>query len=97
VPRPRVLARICQQTDEVLFDQLGLLANNNTQQLVLYGNITDPAGNILIGQGQTISDLFTLNVSAAAYNLRRRVGTLLWNGNPASSAAATRSSPALTS
>jgi len=78
--------RICQQTDEVLFDELGLMANNSTNQLALYGNITDPAGNILIRQGQAITDLFTLEVLAAAYNLRRRIGQLIWTGNPASSA-----------
>jgi hypothetical protein len=78
--------RICQQTDEFLFDEIGLMANNQVQQKVLYGNITDPAGNILIGQGQTITDAFTLQVLAAAYNLRRRVGELLWTGNPASNA-----------
>lgn len=78
--------RICQQTDEVLFDELGLMANNQVQYKVLYGNITDPAGNVLIAQGQTMTDMFTLHVLAAAYNLRRRVGELLWSGNPASNA-----------
>jgi len=75
--------RICQQTEEVLFDELGLMANNNVQQLALYGNITDPAGNILIGQGQPITDMFTLHLIAAAYNLRREIGQMLWTGNPA--------------
>ena len=78
--------RICQQTQEVLFDELGLMANNQIQQKVLYGNITDPAGNVLIPQGGTISDMFTLNVLAAAYNLRREIGQMLWTGNPASNA-----------
>jgi len=78
--------RVCQQTEEMLFDELGLLANNNVNQLALYGNVTDPAGNVLIGQGQPVSDMFTLHLIAAAYNLRRRIGTLLWAGNPASNA-----------
>lgn len=78
--------RICQQTNEVLFDELGLMANNNVRQLALYGNITDPAGNVLIGQGDAITDMFTLHVLAAAYNLRRRLGQLWWTGNPASNA-----------
>lgn len=78
--------RICQQTQEVLFDELGLMANNNVQQLALYGNITDPAGNVLIGQGSAVTDIFTLNVLAAAYNLRREIGEMLFAGNPASSA-----------
>ena len=78
--------RICQQTNEVLYDELGLMANNNVNQLALYGNITDPAGNILIGQGQPITDMFTLNLIAAAYNLRREIGEMIWTGNPASNA-----------
>ena len=78
--------RICQQTQEVLFDELGLMANNNVNQLALYGNITDPAGNVLIGQGSAVTDMFTLNVLAAAYNLRREIGEMLFAGNPASNA-----------
>jgi hypothetical protein len=78
--------RICQQTEEVLFDELGLMANNNVNQLALYGNITDPAGNVIIAQGQPITDMFTLHVLAAAYNLRREIGEMLWAGNPASNA-----------
>lgn len=78
--------RICQATGEVLFDELGLMANNNVQQLALYGNITDPAGNVLIRQGDGVTNMFTLHTMAAAYNLRRRIGQLLWSGNPASNA-----------
>ena len=76
--------RICQQTEEVLFDELGLKANNQVNQLSLYGNITDPAGNVLIRQGQPVTDMLTLYAVAAAYNLRRRLGELWWSGNPAS-------------
>ena len=78
--------RICQQTEEVLFDELGLKANNSVNQLAMYGNVTDPAGNVIIPQGQPITDMFTLYVLAAAYNLRRRIGQLMWAGNPASNA-----------
>jgi hypothetical protein len=78
--------RICQATEEVLFDELGLKANNNVQQLALYGSITDPAGNVLVGQGQAITDMLTMYALAAAYNLRRRLGQLWWAGNPASNA-----------
>jgi len=78
--------RICQQTDEVLFDELGVMANNNVNQLSLYGNITDPAGNVLVRQGEPVTNMFTLHSMAAAYNLRRRIGQLLWSGNPASNA-----------
>jgi len=76
--------RICQATDEMLFDELGLMANNNVQQLALYGNVTDPAGNTIVGQGQPITNMLWLNFVAAAYNLRRRLGQLWWAGNPAS-------------
>ena len=75
--------RICQGTEEMAIDRIGLHANVNVPTKALYGNITDPMGGIVIRQGQPINDLFTLQVLAAAYNLRRRVGTLLWNGNPA--------------
>jgi len=78
--------RICQATDEMLFDELGLMANNNVQQLALYGNITDPAGNVLVGQGQPITNMLWLHFVAAAYNLRRRLGQLWWAGNPTSNA-----------
>ena len=78
--------RICQMTEEMQFDQLGLKANNNVNQLALYGNITDPAGNVIIPQGQPITDMFTLHVLAAAYNLRREIGEMMWAGNPTNSA-----------
>ena len=78
--------RICQQTEEMLFDELGLMANNNVNQLALYGNITDPACNIIIPQGQPVTDMFILHLLAAAYNLRREIGEMLWVGNPASNA-----------
>jgi len=75
--------RICQQTDEFQYDEIGLRANANVPTLALYGNITDPAGNVIVGQGQRIENMFTLNVAAAGYNLRRQVGVDIWTGNPA--------------
>lgn len=76
--------RICQGTEEMAIDRIGLHANVNVPTKALFGNITDPAGGVIIRQGQGITDLFSLQVLAAAYNLRRRVGTLMWSGNPAS-------------
>jgi len=78
--------RICQQTEEHAIDALGLLANQGVPVLAFYGNITDPQGEVLIRQGETVENLFTLQVAAAAYNLRRRIGQLLWSGNPAANA-----------
>lgn len=75
--------RICQGTEEMVIDRIGLHANVNVPTKAMFGNVTDPMGGIVIRQGQPITDLFALQVMAAAYNLRRRVGTLLWNGNPA--------------
>lgn len=74
--------RICQGIPTEAIDRLGLRANANVPTKALFGNITDPMGNVIVRQGQEITDLFALNVMASAYNLRRRVGTLLWNGNP---------------
>ena len=78
--------RVCQQTEEVVADELGLKANNNVNTLALYGNVTDPAGNIIIRQGERITDMFMLHLMAAAYSLRRIVGTMLWTGNPTANA-----------
>ena len=82
--------RICQMTNEMQFDELGLKANQNVATLALFGNVTDPAGNVIIGQGQQISNLFTLELAAVAYNLRRQVGVDMWTGNPAGNAGGRR-------
>lgn len=74
--------RICQGTEEMAIDRIGLRANVNVPTKALFGNITDPMGGIVVRQGQPIDDLFALQVMASAYSLRRRVGTMLWNGNP---------------
>lgn len=78
--------RICQQSEEVVWDELGLRANVNVPRVALFGNITDPQGNVIIGMNQPITDMFTLSVAAAAYNQRRVVGGLMWTGNPANNA-----------
>jgi hypothetical protein len=78
--------RICQQTDEMLFDDIGLRANNNVPTLALFGNITDPAGNVILGQGDQVTNMFTLQLAAVAYNLRRQIGVDIWTGNPAANA-----------
>jgi hypothetical protein len=57
-------------------------ANKNVPRIALFGNITDPAGNVIIPQGQKIDNMFTLELMAAAYNLRRYLGVILWSGNP---------------
>ena len=76
-------SRTCQQTGEHAMDQIGLRMNKNIPRISIFGNITDPAGNILLAQGQQIDSMFTLELIGAAYNLRRRLGTMLWTGNPA--------------
>ncbi len=78
--------RICQQTEEMAFDSIGLRANAGVPTLAFYGNITGPSGEVIIPQGQPITDAFTLQVAAAAYNLRRRIGQLIWTGDPANNA-----------
>lgn len=79
------LGRICQMTNEHAFDQLGMRMNEGVPRVALFGNITAPDGTVLLGQGQEIADRFTLDLIGAAYNLRRRLGTMLWTGNPANS------------
>lgn len=75
--------RVCQQTNEHAFDQLGLRMNEGVPTMALFGSITDPTGQVLLAQGQQITDRFTLDLIGAAYNLRFRVGQLMWTGNPA--------------
>lgn len=78
--------RICQMTNEHAVDQIGLRGRTTTPRISLFGNITDPSGNVLVAQGQEISDMFTLELAGAAYNLRYRVGWMMWNGNPVANA-----------
>lgn len=78
--------RLCQGTNEHAIDQLGLRTNRGVSRKVLFGDITDPAGNVLAPQGSTITDAFTLDLIGAAYNLRRMLGDLIWTGDPANNA-----------
>jgi len=80
-----VFGRACQQTNEHAIDDIGLRANVNVPRVAMFGNITDPAGNVLLQEGQPIKDMFTMELAGAGYNLRYRVGWLLWNGNPVNS------------
>lgn len=73
--------RYCQQTQEQQFDQIGRRMNRGVPQVAMFGNITDPAGNVLIGQGQQITDNFVLNLIGVAYNLRRIIGEEIWSGD----------------
>ena len=77
--------RICQQTNEIIVDDIGLFANQNVPRLTLFGNITTPSGDTVIGMGQPITDVFFLNLAEAGYNLALDNATLLWGGNPANS------------
>lgn len=79
--------RLCQQTNEVVFDDVGVRANENVPTLLMFGNITDAAGNVLIANGQPIDDIFIKNLAEAAYNLRLDNSTVLWDGNPSANTA----------
>lgn len=75
--------RMCQQTNEVQIDDIGLRANQNVPRLALFGNVTDAMGNVVLAQGSEIHDIVMLNLAEAGYNLALDVGTVLWTGNPA--------------
>lgn len=75
--------RMCQQTNEMQFDRIGLRYTPNVPTMAMFGNITDAAGNTIIGMGENITDIFTLQVKESAYNLALDVSTTLWDGNPA--------------
>jgi len=74
--------RFCRQTQEMQFDRLGVMANENVPVKVLFGNITDAAGNVLLRQGDVIRDGFILQSRAAAHLIRLRNSQMIWNGNP---------------
>ncbi len=74
--------RFCRQTQELQFDRLGTMANENIPVKVLFGNVTDAMGNVLIGQGETIRDGFILQTRSAAFLSRLKLSQMLWNGNP---------------
>lgn len=74
--------RFCRQTEELQFDRLGIRANANVPVKLLFGSLTDAAGNVLLNQGATITDAFLLQSRAAAYALRLKNSTMIWTGNP---------------
>ena len=74
--------RLCQQTNEHAVDDIGLRANENVPTMVLFGNITDAAGNVLIPQGKELSDIFLKEIAEVSYLLRLRHSRNLWQGNP---------------
>jgi hypothetical protein len=76
-----VLGRYCQQTEEFQIDEIGRKMNRGVPEIALFGSITDPAGNVLIAQGEPISDRFVLNTKAVGYNLAMDVGQELWVGD----------------
>lgn len=78
--------RRCQMTNEHALDDIGLRANTQVPRVSLFGNITDAMGNVLLAQGQQITDMFTLELAGVAYNLRNWINWNLWHGNPANNA-----------
>lgn len=74
--------RFCRQTEELQFDRLGVRDNVNVPVKVLFGNLTDAQNNVLIRNGETITDAFMLQTRAAAYALRLKNSAMIWTGNP---------------
>lgn len=74
--------RFCKQTKELQFDKIGLRSNANVPTKALFGNITDSVGNVLISQGENITDEFMLQSKLVGYHLALKNNTMLWNGNP---------------
>lgn len=74
--------RFCRGTEELQFDRIGLMGNNNVPIKTLFGAITDTQGGVIFGQGEQISDLFYLQSRAAGYALRFKNSQMIWNGNP---------------
>ena len=78
--------RFCRQTEELQFDRIGQRAHSNIPVRALFGNVTDAAGNVLIRNGEQITDAFMLQTRAAGYALRLKNSLLIWSGNPANNA-----------
>jgi len=74
--------RFCRQTPELQFDRLSLKGHDGVPVKALFGSITDTEGNVLLGQGEMITDAFMLQSRLAGYGLRLKNSTMLWNGNP---------------
>ena len=80
--------RFCRQTEEMLFDRIGLKANANVPVKTLFGSISDAAGNVLVGPNEQVTDAFYLQSRMVGYALRYKNSDLIWTGNPANSAGA---------
>ncbi len=79
------LGRFCAQTPEEQFDNLGLMEVETVPVRALFGNITGPSGDVIIPMGQPISDRFYIDVRMVGYLMRKILGGLIWNGDPANS------------
>ena len=75
--------RVCQQTNEAQADTLGMRLNRGVPRLAMFGDIKDAGGNVIVPRGSQITDRFTLDLAAAAYNLRLDMAQLNITGNPA--------------
>jgi hypothetical protein len=74
--------RFCRQTDELQFDRIGMRAHDGVPVKALFGSLTDAAGNVMLKQGEQITDAFALQSRAVGYALRLHNSQLLWTGNP---------------
>ncbi len=74
--------RFCRQTEELQFDRIGLHGNNNVPVKTLFGNITDSSNNVLVRNGEMITDAFMLQSRAAGYSIALENHRQLWAGNP---------------
>ncbi len=82
------LGRFCRQTPEYSFDNIGLKAHSNVPTRVLFGNITDPSGGVIVPQGATITDKFFLDSQLVGYGLRMALGGMIYAGDLANNAGA---------
>ncbi len=74
--------RFCRQTEELQFDRIGLFGNDMVPVKTLFGNITDSNDNVLVRNGEQITDAFMLQSRAAGYAISLKNHQLLWAGNP---------------
>ena len=64
-----------------------MVAHDNIPVKALFGNVTDDEGNVLIRQGEQITDAFMLQTRAVGYALALKKADMLWTGNPANNVA----------
>jgi hypothetical protein len=80
--------RFCRQTQELQFDRIGLHANGSVPEKVMFGNLTDASGNVLVRQGENIQNIFQVQTKAAGYHLALKNSELLWAGDPCNNSGA---------